>query len=154
MPDVWALLSVCALVALSFWVIIRATVRVVKRDWILASLMLVTLPILGSWLFNLEQVGGLVQSSGFALHQWDAAMAYVLIVLAGASATFIRLRQRVLKTGALVTLGVIAFTKTGEILWGDIGFLGFLITAVLFLLFLLSPAILEASIGRLHNSSK
>jgi hypothetical protein len=118
LPDAWVLLLVCVLLVSSLWIIIRATVLVVRRDWILASLMLVPLPILVSWLFSMEQVGGLFGSSGPVLYQWDAAMASVLIVLAGASAIFIRLRLRVLKEWALVTLGVIAFTKTGQILWG------------------------------------
>lgn len=63
-PSIWVLLLICALFVFSLWIIIRTTIRVVKRDWILASLMLVPLPILGSGLFNIEQVGGLFQATG------------------------------------------------------------------------------------------
>lgn len=147
LPSIWVLLPICALFASSLWIIIRITIRVVRRDWILASLMLVPMPILASWLFNIEPVGGLFQSSGVASHQWDASMALILTVLAVASATFILLRQRILKTGALVTLGVIALTMAGHNLWGDLGFVGFLAAALLSLLFLLSPALLEDRIG-------
>ncbi len=147
LPGIWVLALVGALVLFSLWVIVRTTLRVVRRDWVLASLMLVPLPVLGSWLFNIEQTGGLFGSGGAALHQWDALMASVLTLLAAASAVFIRLRRRVLKAGALVTLSVLAGTTAGHTLWGNLGFLGLLVAASLMLLFLLGPAILEARIG-------
>ncbi|HEY82747.1 MAG TPA: hypothetical protein G4O01_05595 [Dehalococcoidia bacterium] len=136
-----------ALYTLSLAIITSTTVRVVKRDWILASLMLVPLPILGIWLFNTERVGGLFQAGGTLLYQWDTAMASVLMVLAVATASFIRLRQRVLKAGALLTIGILAGAIAADNIWGNPGFLGLLVTSLLLLLFLLSPALLEASIG-------
>jgi hypothetical protein len=147
LPSIWILLLIGALFSFSLWIIIRTTIRVVRRDWVLASLMLVPLPILGSWLFNVEQLGSLFQASRLELYQWDALMASVLILLAAASAIFIRLRKRILKAGALIILGVIAGTIAGHILWGDPGFLGLLASAFLMLLFLLGPALLEAKIG-------
>jgi hypothetical protein len=147
LPPIYILMLVFALLAFSLWIIIRTTVRVVRRDWILASLMLVPLPILGSWLFNIEQAGGLFHSSFAVLDQWDTAMAPVFTLLAAASAIFIRLRQRILKVAALVTLGVLAATIIGHTFWGELGFLGFVAAAFLSLLFLLSPALLEARIG-------
>jgi len=146
-PSIWILLLIGALFSFSIWIIIRTTIRVVRRDWVLASLMLVPLPIVASWLFSIEQQGGLFQPSSFALHQWDTLMASVLMLLSVASAIFIRLRKRMLKIGALLTLSIIAGAITGNILWGDLGFLGFLAAASLMLLFLLGPALLEARIG-------
>jgi hypothetical protein len=140
-----------ALYLLSLAIIISTTVRVVRRDWILASLMLVPLPILGIWLFNVEQAGGLFHG-GAMLHQWDGAMASVLIVLAAASAIFIRLRQRVLKAGALIIIGMLAGAIAVNNIWGNLSFLGLLVVSLLLLLFLLSPALLEARIG--HGESQ
>jgi hypothetical protein len=152
-PPSWPyLLLVLVLYILSLVIIISTMIRAVKRDWILASLILVPLPILGSWLFNIEQSGGLFQTDSPSLHQWDAIMAAVLLVLAAASATFIRLRQRILKVGALTTIGVIAGTIAIHNIWGEIGFWGLLVTSILLLLFLLSPALLEARIG--HGESR
>jgi hypothetical protein len=147
LPSIWILLLIGALFSFSLWIIIRTTIRVVRRDWVLASLMLVPLPILASWLFNIEQLGSLFQYGSLALYQWDAPMASVLTFLAAASAIFIRLRKRILKIVALVTLGVIAGTMAGHILWGNPGLLGLLAAAFLMLLFLLGPALLEARIG-------
>ncbi len=152
LPSVWLLVLVLVFCVVSLWVIVSTAKRVVKRDWILTSLMLVPLPILGSWLFNIEQMGGLFQGTGTALHQWDTSMALVLTVLGVTSAAFIRLRQRVLKVGAVVTIGVIAGTIAAHNLWGHLGFLGLLGMSVLSLLFLLSPALLESRIG--HGEPK
>ena len=152
LPSIWTILLLFAFYILSLWIIVSTTIRVVKRDWILASLMLVPLPILGGWFFNIAQVGGLFQSSGPAIYQWDSAMPLVLMVLGGASASFIRLRQRGLKAWALVTISVIAGTTAGHNLWGDLGFFGLLMISLLLLIFLLSPAVLEARIG--HGESK
>jgi hypothetical protein len=137
---------------LSLWVIITTTIRVVKRDWILASLMLVPLPIVGSWLFNLEQLGGLFQNGSAALYRWDGVMALVLTVLGVTSATFIRLRQRVLKVGALVTIGSISVAMLGHNLWGGLGLVGILTLSLSTLVFLLTPALVEARIG--HGEQK
>jgi hypothetical protein len=147
MPGILILLPIFALFVFSLWIIIRTTARVVKRDWILATLMLVPLPILGSWLFYVQRAGGLFQENLAAFSQWDISMALVLSVLALAAATFVRLRQRVLKVMALVTLGMIAVTMTGHVFWGDLGFLGFVSASAVSFLFLLSPALLEARIG-------
>ena len=147
LPGIWILLLIGALLSFSLWIIIRTTIRVVRRDWVLASLMLVPLPIFGSWLFNIEQLGGLFQASRLEFYQWDIMMFSVLMLLAVASAIFIRLRKRILKAGALVTLGVIAGTVAGHIIWGNLGFLGLVASASLILLLLLSPALIEAKIG-------
>lgn len=141
----WLLLSTFYL--LSLWIIIRTTIRVVKRDWILASLMLVPLPIFGSWLFSIEQAGSLFQGTGAMLQQWDAPMALALVLLGVTSATFIRLRQRVLKVGALITVGSSSLAMVGHNFWGDLGLFGLLAMSFLMLVFLLIPALIESRIG-------
>lgn len=152
-PPNWLyLLSVLSLYVLSLMIIISTMIRAVKRDWILASLILVPLPILGTWLFNIARLGVLFQTNSLSLHQWDTIMATVFLVLAIASSTFIRLRQRILKVGALITIGVIAGTITIYNILGELGFWGLLGTSILLLLFLLSPALLEVRIG--HGESR
>ena len=79
-------------------------------------------------------------------------MVLVFIVLGITSAIFIRLRQRVLKAGVLLIVGVIAGTIAGHSLLGDIGLVGLLTIALLSFLFLLSPALLEVRLG--HDEPK
>jgi hypothetical protein len=152
LPDIPILLLVFAFLALSFWVIISTTIRVVKRDWILASLMLVPLPILGSWIFNIDRMGGLFRGNLPSFYQWDSSMALVLMVLALASAIFVRLRKRIFKGIALMTLAFISMTIIGHILWEGQGFFGLLAASILSLLFLVSPVLLEAKLG--HGESR
>jgi hypothetical protein len=145
--DLLLLLGLSTFYVLSLTVVVSTTVKVLKRDWILVSLMLVPLPILGSWLVNIESAGGLFQDSSSALYLWDSLVAPVFLMLALASAAFIRLRLRILKTGAVLTVGVISGTIAGYNFLGLPGFLGLLGTALFLLLFLLSPALLEARVG-------
>jgi len=152
LPNVWLLMLILLFYIVSLWLIVSTTIRVVKRDWILASLMLVPLPILGSWLFNIEEMGGLFQGTKTALYQWDTSMVLVLTVLGVTAAIFIRLRKRVLKAGALVTIGVIAGAIAANNFWGNLGFWSLLGISLLLLLFLLSPAVLEAKIS--HGEPK
>jgi hypothetical protein len=151
LPNVWILLLVGIFFVCSIWIIIRTTIRVARRDWILASLMLTPLPVLGSWLFNIEKMGGLFNGGLATFYQWDTSMAMVLFVLAIASATFIRLRKRIFKGIALLTLALISTTIIGNILWNDLGFFGFLTVSVLSLLFLLSPVLIQTRMG--HDKS-
>jgi hypothetical protein len=108
--------------------------------------MLVPLPILGCWLFNIEQVGSFFPGSGAELHQWDTPMALSLVVLGITSATFVRLRQRALKVGALITVGSIALMMVVHNLWGDLGFFGLLAFALSMLAFLFIPAVLGTAV--------
>jgi len=146
-PSIWILLPISAMCLFSIWIIIRTTIRVARRDWILASLMLVPLPIVGGWLLTLEQAGGLLRGSAELSHLPDISMAQALIMLGVTSAAFIMLRQRVLKVGALVSLGSIALAMIAHNLWGNLGFLSLLLTSLCLLLFLLSPALIEAKMG-------
>jgi hypothetical protein len=131
----------------SLWLIVRTTIRVIRRDWLLASLMFVLLSIFGAWLYNIEQMGGLFQKDGLMLHQWDVPMASSLVLLGVTSATFIRLRQRVLKVGALILISSISLVMAGQHFWGGFGFLGLLAMSFCMLIFLLIPALVETRIG-------
>ena len=147
LPEVWKLLAATALLLFSIWIIVRTTIRVVKRDWILASVMLVPLPVMGSWLYNFWQAGSSFQSASIIIQRWDASIGLVLVILAITSAVFIRLRQRVLKVMAIITMSIVVGNIVAHNLLGDPGLLGGRAAAHLGLLFLLSPALLEARIG-------
>lgn len=146
-PPVWKLMLITSMCLFAIWIIVRTTVRVAKRDWILASLMLVPLPIVAGWLLSLEQVGGLFTGNSSALHFSDISMGSALVTLGVTAAVFIRLRQRVLKVGALISIGTIAMAMIAHNLWGSQTFLGLLASSLFLLLLLLSPALLKAKVG-------
>jgi len=153
-PDIWVFLLISIFCLFSIWIIVRTTIRVAHRDWILASLMLVPLPIVGGWLLNLEQAGGLLEGTVEELNFADISMALALFILGVMSSAFILLRQRVLKLGALLSIGSIALAMIAHNLWGNHGFLGFLITSLLLLILLLSPALLKARMRHGNHSGE
>lgn len=129
------------------WVVGRTVVRVVRRDWLLASVMIVPLPIIGSWLFFLGKAGGLVQSDLPPLHLWDESMAMAFLALAAGSATFVRIRKRPWKVIALVLIASTTLVAVGPNLWGAHGFLQLSLFFLLMVVFLLSPALVESKVG-------
>jgi hypothetical protein len=127
------------------WFLITTMMRVIKRDWLLASLMLVPMPLFGCWLINTEKAGSLWSLNG--LYQWDSLMAFCLLVIGITTLTFMRLRERHLKIMALVTLGSLSFTVLTYNIWGVTGFFSTAGLALFMLVFLLAPALLEARAG-------
>ncbi|MBI2831355.1 MAG: hypothetical protein HYX79_03765 [Chloroflexi bacterium] len=149
-----ALLVVSALLLFFLWVIFKTIIRMVRRDWILASLMLMSLPVLASWLVNIQEQGGLfqlVRNPQPSMHQWDASMATALAVLGATAATFIRVRQRVLKVTAVVTIGSIVATVVASNLLGRDDPFYPPALFLFMLIFLVTPALVEARIG--HGKS-
>jgi len=128
------------------WLAIRVIIRVIQRDWILASMALVPLPILGIWLVELDRAGGLLSSNIKELHQSDMLMATVLAILALASALFIRLRQRMVKFGVLAMTGSIMLIIVAQDLWDIHSIFGSLLMCLLMVLLLLIPALLSTRI--------
>jgi hypothetical protein len=152
LPDGWIIAAVVLLLLLSIWITVHTIIKVIKRDWILASMMLVPIPVMTSWLYNIEQVGGLFQAQSAALYQWDISMGLLLLVLAANSIIFIRLRQRALKVMAIITMGAVGGMVVAFNFLHDWGFFGLLLALVVSLLILLSPAVIEARIG--HGETK
>lgn len=138
------LLPLAALYAASLWLLVSATVRALRKDWLFASLMLVPLPITGIWVFHVERLAPLARSLSTQPHRWDAAMAGVLLVLAVCSAVFVRLRQRILKTGALLAIGGIGAAAVARSVWDDLSPLGLVLVTLLALGFAWSPVLLRS----------
>ena len=145
-PNVSKFLLISALFVFFSWVMVGTTIRVVKRDWVLASLMLAPLPILAAWFFNIEQMGGLFQSND-VLHQWNSPMALAFATLGLNSITFIRLRKRLLKVSAVLVIGSTALTMVVHNIWGRLSFFGLLALFVLMTVFLLTPILMEKYVG-------
>ncbi len=139
-----ALLPLGLLYALSFWLLVAATTRAVRQDWVLASLLLLPLPITGIWVFNVERLYPLLAGLGADPHRWDAAMAAVFLVLAAVSALVVRLRQRVLKVGALLGIGGLGAAAVAHSIWGELSLLALVAVGLLVLGFAWSPVLLKA----------
>ena len=141
----WLLLIGLALFyAVSAWLIWSTTVRVVSRDWTLASLMLVPLPLFGVWLFATETLGPITLSLVPVPARLDEIMARILLVFAVGSFLSIRIRIRFLKLAipagaSLVTAIILTYTY-----WQGVGFFVLLGLGIALFLVIVSPGILSA----------
>jgi hypothetical protein len=120
MPEssaLWVAVVVYVAVALGLFGCI--VVRVVRRDWLFASLMLLPFPVILVWLIALENDVGLAEYTKQGFQSSDLGVALTFLALAGVAGIFIRLRQRLLKISAL-SLGMLLiqamvwrFTESG-----------------------------------------
>jgi len=144
----WQLAVLAALYAFTIWLIASATVTVARRDWILVSLMLLPLPVLGIWIISVTQSEGFLLNALRSLEsrfsRWDTAMAYFFVVLGVTSVLFIRIRQRALKVTAVITVGIIGGAAAARSIWGDLGFFQLIMVSLSLLLFLTIPFLLRA----------
>jgi len=123
-------------------------IRVVRRDWLFASLMLLPFPVLFVWFVALERDMGLMDYPRHGFQGGDLEVAFTFLALGGVSAAFIRLKQRHLKVGILSigTLFILAmiwrFTENG--FHPVICFLLALFLTIL----VMSPAVLQCRVRR------
>lgn len=146
LADIGVLLAVAIYLSLACWVVVSTSVKVVRRDWILASLMLLPLPVMGAWLLTRDRAMVLWGATGESLHASDLRLAGALLALGLTAAIFIRLRQRPLKLGALVGTALMALTIVLHAMEIGLGTPWLLLAALLLTLFFLSPALVEGRV--------
>ena len=120
----------------------RIAVRVVRRDWTLASLMVVPLPLLVWLLLSLQSSG---KDTVFAMPTFPlgpASSAASLLAMAGVAVGFVRFRQRLVKVWMLLTIAP-AFVLIGLGDGSTASVAGAFALAFLSLALLLSPALLD-----------
>jgi hypothetical protein len=148
----WHLGLLLALYAFTIWLIASTAVTVARRDWILLSLMLLPLPVMGLWIITVSQSAGVIsdalRSFESRFSRWDAVMAYFFVVLGVTTALFVRVRQRALKVGAVIAVGIVGSALAARSLWGDLGLLRLLAVSFCLLLFLTVPLLLRTMLGR------
>ncbi len=151
---IWHLALLAALCIFAFWLIATTAVKVARRDWILLSLMLLPLPVLGIWAITVTQSAGVLVDAlkglGSRFSRWDAAMGCFFLALGITTALFVRLRQRVLKVGAVIAVGMIGGAIAAGSLWGGLNFFRFIAVCLCLLLFLTVPLLLRTMVG--HGS--
>ncbi|MFQ5934065.1 MAG: hypothetical protein ACE5KI_05425 [Dehalococcoidia bacterium] len=126
------------------WIIGSTTLKVARRNWMLASLMLFPLPVVVAWLILLEQVGGLLEVHGSEIHGPDVTLALVHLTLALTTMVFIKLRDGPLKVGALMVVAFVMFTAILQSQDSGIGLFATVLAGILIFAFFLSPAVVES----------
>jgi hypothetical protein len=148
----WQLGALGLLLVVTVWVIASTAVTVARRDWILVSLMLLPLPVLGIWLITVTQSSGFflnaLQGMGVRFSRWDSAMAYFCLLLGVMTALFVRIRQRAFKMSALIATGIVGGAIAAGSIWGDLGLFKLIAVSLCLLLFLTIPLLLHALLDR------
>ncbi|HTP60341.1 MAG TPA: permease prefix domain 1-containing protein [Spirochaetia bacterium] len=143
----WQLVLLGALCIFSIWLVASTTLKTARRDWILASLMLLPLPVLAIWLITISHSNGFVlnmlQSFEVRFSRWDTAMAYFCATLGVASVLFIRIRQRALKAGSILAVGIVGGAAVLRSFWGLAGLFELLLLSLALFAFLTSPLLLR-----------
>jgi hypothetical protein len=146
LPARWAWLAAIAYIPLALLVMLPITKKSIERDWLFASLMLLPIPIVLGWRLALGI--GDVQQWHERLYYATQLIALSFAVLALTVASFIRMRQRWAKAGALLTPEVIVLTIVASSDQNAISFRVWLLIILLSLFLLLSPALLDPLIRR------
>ncbi len=153
---VWHLAALLLLYSFTLWLVASTAVRAVRRDWILLSLALLPLPVVGIWVVSVSQAAGFLVHALSSLEtrfsRWDSAMADFFVVLGVSTALFIRLRQRALKVLAVIAAGIIGGAAVANNIWADLGLLRLIGLSVIFLVFLTIPKLIRAMAGRQPES--
>jgi hypothetical protein len=144
----WQLGLLAALYVLTFWVFTSTAVAIARTDWILLSLMLLPLPVMGLWIITVTQTVGVLVDALRSLEarfsRWDTAMGYFFALLGVTTGLFIRVRQRALKVGTVIAVGIVGSALAVRSFWGDLGLLPLLAICSCLLLFLTVPLFLRS----------
>ena len=122
--------------------------KVVRRDWLLASLTATPLPILVGWLLFIQDEGRTIGDSPQHINQTDSSTALVFLALAITTAVFLRVSQRLLRILLLITATPILTFFAYLTFLDSPGLLTVVLVAAFCAVLLLGPALVDA---RLHR---
>ncbi|PKB70608.1 MAG: hypothetical protein BZY87_08700 [SAR202 cluster bacterium Io17-Chloro-G6] len=131
-------------VPFSMWIMANVIFKMVKRDWLLASLTALPFPFLTSWVLFLNWQGGLWSDHAERMQDSDTARALIFLAMAVTTAVFLKVGPRLLRIGLLTVTTSILVIITAASLPVDLNALAVILMIVASLAFLLSPAMLES----------
>ena len=144
-PDPLALSGLLLYLAFSSWILASTTFKVAKRNWTLASLMLLPIPVMITWLVLQERAGGLFGGRTDSLHHLDGTMSLVNVTLAFATVGFLYLRESKLKIFGLMAVTFFAVTAILRAAQTDIELTSMAVLAAVVSVLLLIPALIESA---------
>ena len=131
-------------VPFSMWIMANVIFKMVKRDWLLASLTALPFPFLTSWILFLNWQGGLWSEHAERMQDSDTARAFIFVAMAVTTAVFLKVGPRLLRIGLLTVSTSILVIITAASLPVSLDALAVILMIVASLAFLLSPAMLES----------
>ena len=137
-------LLIAAYIPFSLWIVARVAKRVVRQDWLLASLTALPFPFLTTWMLFLNGEGGLWGGNAARVQETDGDRALVFLALAVTTGVFLKTGDRLVKIGLLTasTALLVAFTVAAIPI--TFGILSVILIILASLAFLLSPGLLQS----------
>ena len=129
LPEGWGWVAALVYIPLALFIIIYVMRQTAKRDWLYASLILAPIPVVFSWLL-FAGIGSNILASDLWVAKLQTRTPWIVIsflALAGATVSFIRLKQRWCKIIALVAPPIIIILLVSFVSRGNINFWGWLI---------------------------
>ena len=145
-------LLIIAYIPFSLWIMGRVVLRIVRQDWLLASLTALPFPFLTSWMLFLNWHGGLWAVNTSEFRETDAGMALVFLALAVTTGVFLKVGHRFLKIGLLTTSTTVLVMFTIAAIPMSLSLLSMILITLASVAFLLSPAILQSRLDRREHA--
>ena len=130
-------------VGVSLWFVIKNVSKVVRPDWIMASLAILPLPFLGYWFFYFYNRGEVLQSDSRILQEIDSAAAIVFLILGAATAVFFRVGRRMIRVVLLIITAPSLIVLAWVSYQGGAGYFALFFFSAISLAILLTPALLD-----------
>ena len=135
-------------VPFSMWVMANVIFKMMRRDWLLASLTALPFPFLTSWILFLNWQGGLWSDHSERMQDSDTARVFIFLAMAVTTAVFFKVGPRLLRIGLLTVATSILVAITAASLPVSLSALAVVLMIVASLAFLLSPAMLGSKMER------
>jgi hypothetical protein len=135
-------------VPFSMWIVFGVVRKVIRRDWLLASLTALPFPFLTSWVLFLDWEGGLWSENAERMQSSDTARAGIFLALAVTTAVFLKVGPRLVRIGLLTLTTAVLVTITAASLPVSLSVLAMLMMIVASVVFLLSPAVLDSQLNQ------
>lgn len=142
-----AYVGILIYIPLALPVLSAVLVRVVRTDWIFASLMGLPFPFIATWLVFLQGRGGILAYQTEQFQLTDGYTSMGLLALAITTAIFCRIRQRLYKLSLLLIAIPVVFALVYLSYRSEAGPLGLILMSAICVAFLLSPYLLESRIA-------
>jgi hypothetical protein len=147
------LLALIIYVPISLWILADVIMRLVKRDWLLASFTALPFPFLTSWILFLNWQGFLWSGSS-KIQETDIDRVVVFLALAVTTAIFFKVGRRLVQIALLTLSTALMVVYTVVAIPLTFGILAVILLILSSAAFLFSPAILEAVLALRKASSR
>ncbi len=141
LPGDWAWVAALFYVPLAIFILVLVARQILKIDWLFVSLMMIPIPIVLGWVMVLSTSDIFLGSE--RVHEAASWIAFSFALLALSVATFIRVRQRWLKAGALLVCATMVLAVMALISNNALSLWAWLLLSLLALSHLFVPALLE-----------